>query len=76
MTTVFWDVEPCRSCVNQRFGETYRLRLQGRKERNQREQVAANIVTRIRVCDYPDHTTSTGKMAHELERIRKETALS
>jgi hypothetical protein len=28
---VFWDVAPCRSCVNRRFGGTYRLRLQGRK---------------------------------------------
>jgi hypothetical protein len=27
---VFWDVTPCRSCVNRRFGGTYRL-LQGRK---------------------------------------------
>jgi hypothetical protein len=22
---VFWDVAPCRSCVNRRFGGTYRL---------------------------------------------------
>jgi hypothetical protein len=28
---VFWDVELCRSCVNRRFGGTYRLHLQGRK---------------------------------------------
>jgi hypothetical protein len=28
---VFWDVAPCRYCVNQRFGETYRLHLQDRK---------------------------------------------
>jgi hypothetical protein len=27
----FWDVAPCRSCVNRRFGGTYRLHLQGRK---------------------------------------------
>jgi hypothetical protein len=41
--TVFWDVAPCRSCVNQRFGGTYRLHLQGKKNprvRNQRKQVA------------------------------------
>jgi hypothetical protein len=30
---VFWDVAPCRSCVNRRFGGTYRLHLQGRKIR-------------------------------------------
>jgi hypothetical protein len=29
--TVFWDVAPCRSCVNRPFGGTYRLNLQGRK---------------------------------------------
>jgi hypothetical protein len=27
---VFWDVAPCRHCVNRRFGGTYRLHLQGR----------------------------------------------
>jgi hypothetical protein len=26
---VFWDVAPCRSGVNRRFGGTYLLRLQG-----------------------------------------------
>jgi hypothetical protein len=31
---VFWDVAPCSSCVNQRFGGTYLLHLQGRKIRN------------------------------------------
>jgi hypothetical protein len=29
--TVFWDVVLCRSCMNRRFGGTYRLHLQGRK---------------------------------------------
>jgi hypothetical protein len=24
---VFWDAAPCRSCVNRRFGGTYRLHL-------------------------------------------------
>jgi hypothetical protein len=28
---VFWDVAPCRSCVNRRFVGTYRLHLQGRE---------------------------------------------
>jgi hypothetical protein len=31
---VFWDVAPCRSCVNRRFGGTYHLHLQGRKIRD------------------------------------------
>jgi hypothetical protein len=30
---VFWDVESCKSCVNRRFGQAYRLHLQGRKIR-------------------------------------------
>jgi hypothetical protein len=39
---VFWDVAPCRCCVNRHFGGTYRLHLQGienPRARNQREQV-------------------------------------
>jgi hypothetical protein len=30
-SAVFWDVQLCRSCVNQRFGGIYRLHLLGRK---------------------------------------------
>jgi hypothetical protein len=33
---VFWDVALCRSCVNRRFGGTYRLHLQARKLRERR----------------------------------------
>jgi hypothetical protein len=29
---VFWDVAPCRYGVDRRFGGTYRLHLQGRRE--------------------------------------------
>jgi hypothetical protein len=29
---VFWGVAPCRNCVNRRFGGTYRLHLQGRRQ--------------------------------------------
>jgi hypothetical protein len=32
---IFWDVAPCRSCVNRRFRGTYHLHLQGRKIRVQ-----------------------------------------
>jgi hypothetical protein len=39
---VFWNVAPCRYCINRRFGGTYGLHLQGRRKypraRNQREQ--------------------------------------
>jgi hypothetical protein len=37
---VFWDVAPCRSCVNRRFGGTYRLHLQGRKIRERGTSVS------------------------------------
>jgi hypothetical protein len=30
---VFWDVASCRSCVNRRFGGTYRLHLQDNLEK-------------------------------------------
>jgi hypothetical protein len=30
---VFWDVAPCSSCVNRRFGGMYCLHLHGRKIR-------------------------------------------
>jgi hypothetical protein len=38
---VFWDVAPCRSCVNRRFGGTYRLHLQGIKIQRARNRLAA-----------------------------------
>jgi hypothetical protein len=37
---VFWDVAPCRSCVNRRFGGTYRLNLQKRKIRERKTSVS------------------------------------
>jgi hypothetical protein len=45
---VFWNVAPCRSCVNRRFGGTHRHHLQGRKIREQgtsvsRWQVASHM---------------------------------
>jgi hypothetical protein len=36
---IFWDVAPCRSCVNRRFGGTHRLQLQGRKTRERGTRV-------------------------------------
>jgi hypothetical protein len=32
---VFWDVTPCRSGVNRRFGGKYRLHLQGRGKKKE-----------------------------------------
>jgi hypothetical protein len=35
---IFWDVTPCGSCKNRRFGGTYRIHLQGRRN-NASEEV-------------------------------------
>jgi hypothetical protein len=37
---VFWNLAPCRSCVNRRFGGRYRLHLQGRKIRERGTSVS------------------------------------
>jgi hypothetical protein len=37
---IFWDVAPCSSCVNRRFGGMYRLHLQGRKIHEQGTSVS------------------------------------
>jgi hypothetical protein len=39
MNVVFWDVVLCRSCVNRRFGGTYRFHLQGRTIRKRETSV-------------------------------------
>jgi hypothetical protein len=42
---VFWDVVPCKSSVNRRFGGTYRLHLKGRKIREQGTNVSRWLQT-------------------------------
>jgi hypothetical protein len=42
----FWDVAPCRSYVNRRFGEIYRLHLQGRKIRDGGDTFLRNVGSR------------------------------
>jgi hypothetical protein len=42
---IFWDVTPCRSCENRRFGGTYRLHLQGRKIRERGTSVSRCLET-------------------------------
>jgi hypothetical protein len=42
---VFWDVAPCRSCVNRRFGGTYRLHLHVRKIRERGTSVSRWLQT-------------------------------
>jgi hypothetical protein len=39
---VCWDVAPCRSCVNRRFGRTYRLHLQGRRHSSYQDLIVSN----------------------------------
>jgi hypothetical protein len=43
----FWDVAPCRSCVNQRFGEIYHLHLQGRKFRERGTSMSRWLQTAV-----------------------------
>jgi hypothetical protein len=44
---VFWDVAPCRSCVNWRFGGIYHLHLQGRKIREREISVCRWLQTAV-----------------------------
>jgi hypothetical protein len=44
---VFWDVAPCRSCVNWSFGGKYRLHLQGRKLRERGTNVSRRLQTEL-----------------------------
>jgi hypothetical protein len=39
---VFWDVTPCESCKDGRFGEKYRHQHQGDKNRRARNNVSSN----------------------------------
>jgi hypothetical protein len=41
---VFWDVMPCGSCKNRRFGGTYRLRYQGDKDRWTRKPILVTLM--------------------------------
>jgi hypothetical protein len=52
---VFLDVAPCRCGVNQRFGGTYRLHLQGRrknKKSTSKETVRAGASTKPNLSEY------------------------
>jgi hypothetical protein len=44
---VFWDVAPCRYCVNRCFGGTYRLHLQSIKIRERGTSVSRWLQTQI-----------------------------
>jgi hypothetical protein len=42
MSAVFWEVMPCGSCKNRRFGGTYRLHHQGEKNQRAGNNVNSN----------------------------------
>jgi hypothetical protein len=44
---VFWDVAPCSSFVNRRFGGTYRHQLEGRKIRERGTSVSRWLQTEV-----------------------------
>jgi hypothetical protein len=48
----FWDVAPCRYCVNRRSGGTYHLHLQGRKIRERGTSVRGDYVGILMRCNY------------------------
>jgi hypothetical protein len=50
---VFWDVAPCRSCVNRRFGGIFRLHLEGKKIRERGTSVKMWLQT-TRGFSYPE----------------------
>jgi hypothetical protein len=39
---VFWDVTPCGSCKNRRFGGKYRLHYQRENDHRDRNNVSSN----------------------------------
>jgi hypothetical protein len=53
----FWDVAPCRSCVNWRFGGMFRLHIQGRKIRERGTRVSRLLQTELPVRKRMDGVT-------------------
>jgi hypothetical protein len=66
---VFWDVAPCRSCVNERFGRTYRLHLQGRKIREPGTSVSRYVHPKCRFTQ-DLHGTTSQKTAIFIKPVR------
>jgi hypothetical protein len=52
---VFWDMAPCRHCVNRRFGGTYRLHLQDRRKK---EKIRKRRTSLSRCSQYLHGATS------------------
>jgi hypothetical protein len=58
---VCWDVSPCGSCSNQRFGGTYRLHLHG--ENNQRTKNTLAIASNCSTLQRINHSMKKGEAA-------------
>jgi hypothetical protein len=57
---VFWDVAPCRSCVNRRFGGTYRLQIEATCSRwSSLTDFSSLKMEAIRSSETSVHTRST-----------------
>jgi hypothetical protein len=58
---ILWDVAPCRSCVNRRFGGMYRFYLQGRKIGERGTSVSCSHLLTLVPCEffYPEEGGDT-----------------
>jgi hypothetical protein len=64
---VFWDVAPCRSCVNRHFGGTYRLHLQVTKIRERGSSVSRWLQTELPVDNNQLHRATPQKTTPEMK---------
>jgi hypothetical protein len=77
---VFWDVAPCGSCLNRRFGGTYRLHLQGRKIRElscssiAKFQDYLSFVRFLDVCSTEEFYGQTFVASETLYLLRRSTS--
>jgi hypothetical protein len=72
--TAFWDVSPCGSCKNRRFGGTYCLHPQG--ENNQRTKNTLAIATKYSTLRRINHSMSKEAIEWDiLHGRRKESCL-
>jgi hypothetical protein len=69
---VFWDVAPCRSCVNRRFRGTYRLHLQGGKIRKQETSVSRCLQTEPHGKSIERRGVRSVKMGEQVAESRPE----
>jgi hypothetical protein len=56
IVVIIWDVVPCSQYMNQRFGGTYYLHLQGSKPAEQETSVLAGDTSLLNVASYTDYT--------------------